>query len=146
MNASLMKTDVTVANTTERAFDTFKNRELQGASNWLLNSDIKYEFDFTNTWKNTATLVYNVNGKRIFATGVAGNDHIYESPFHKLDFVWTTNYNKKWDVKFSIDNILNYTYKKEMGAESRHTITEDSLTLTSFKRGTEFSMKLTYSF
>ncbi len=146
MNASFMKTDVTVANTPERAFDTFKNRELQGASNWLLNTDIKYEFDFSTTWKNTTSFVYAVNGKRIYATGVAGNDHIYESPFHNLDFVWTTNYNKKWDVKLSVDNILNDTYKKELGKNNKFFISEESVILTNYKRGTEFSMKVTYSF
>ena len=36
-------------------------------------------------------------------------------PFDKLDFVWGNKLGEKWDVKFSVDNILNPKYKIEMG-------------------------------
>ncbi len=62
-------------------------RALQGASSWIINSDLKYEFEFAKDMKNTISLVYGVYGDRIFAVGGSGVDHIYEKPFSKLDFV-----------------------------------------------------------
>ena len=146
LNTSLMITEATVNKNRPGYFDTFEKRNLQGASNWLINSDIKYEFNIGSTSKNTASLVYNVYGERIYAVGIAGNDHIYEKPFHKLDFVWGSTINKKWDLKFSIDNILNPLYKRELGTESLIPISASSLLLQSFKRGVGFSTSISYTF
>ena len=146
LNTSLMMTEATVNKNRAGYFDTFEKRNLQGASNWLINSDIKYEFNIGSTSKNTASLVYNVYGERIYAVGIAGNDHIYEKPFHKLDFVWGSTINKKWDLKFSIDNILNPLYTREMGDQSTLQISESSLMLLSFKRGVGFSTSISYTF
>lgn len=146
LNTSLMLTEATVNKNRPGYFDTFEKRNLQGASNWLLNSDLKYEFDLSEKWKNTASLVYGVYGERIYAVGIAGNDHIYEKPFHKLDFVWGSTINKKWDIKFSVDNILNPLYKRELGNESQIPIDEPSLLLQSYKRGVGFSTSLSYTF
>lgn len=146
-NTSLMITEATIdKNRLGADFDTFKKRNLQGASNWLLNSDLKYEFDLGKDFKNTTSLVYGVYGERIYAVGVAGNDHIYEKPFHKLDFVWSSNIDKKWDLKFSVDNILNPLYKRELGNESKIDIVESSLLLQSYKRGVGFSTSVSYTF
>lgn len=92
------------------------------------------------------TLVYGVYGPRIFAVGSAGIDHIYEQPFHKLDFIWSSKLTKNIDVKFAVDNILNTTYKMELGNESRFAINESSLTLESYKRGRGFSLNFSYTF
>ena len=74
-NTSLMQTKVDVKPITvnpdgsiTNSIETHKSRELQGASKWLINSDIKYQFNFSKTWTNTASLVYSVFGKRIFAS------------------------------------------------------------------------------
>lgn len=145
-NTSLMITEATVNKNRDGYFDTFEKRKLQGASSWLVNSDLKYEFELNSKWKNTTSLVYNVYGERIYAVGVAGNDHIYEKPFHKLDFVWGSNISKKWDIKFSIDNILNPTYKRVLGDNSEISINESSLLLESYKKGVGFSTSLSYTF
>ncbi|MEY2703455.1 MAG: hypothetical protein RLY43_2094 [Bacteroidota bacterium] len=146
-NTSLMITESTIDKKRPGSdFDTFTKRNLQGASNWLLNSDLKYEFDLGSNCKNTASLVYNVYGERIYAVGIAGYDHIYEKPFHKLDFVWGSSINKKWDLKFSVDNILNPLYTRERGTENTISIEESSLVEQSYKRGVGFSTSISYSF
>jgi len=145
-NTSLMYTNAKVDKDRTGYLDTFEERKLQGASNWMLNSDLKYEFSFTENWNNTASLVYNVYGKRIYAVGIAGLDHIYENPFHKLDFVWTQNINKAWEVKFSADNLLNQTYSQELGPDSRVDIQESSRILKDFKRGVGLSLNVAYTF
>lgn len=143
-NTSLMYSKVTINknNTTE----TNPDRKLQGASPWLINADLKYEFDFSSNWNNTVSLVYNVYGKRIFAVGTNGLDHYYEQPFNKLDLVWNNKIGKKWDAKFSVDNILNPKYSIKLGEESKLPITESDLTVKDFTRGIGFSMNVSYTF
>lgn len=147
-NTSIMHTEATAEKNRIGGayFDTFEKRQLQGASNWLVNADLKYDFKFSEKWTNTATLVYGVYGERIYAVGIAGLDHIYEKPFHKLDFIWTQNINKAWDVKLSVDNILNPYYERAIGTESILPIQENNLTVQSYTRGTGFSLGASYKF
>lgn len=140
-----MKTDVKV-NYGSTSLENNPSRKLQGASEWIVNSDLKYDFEFSEIMKNSISLVYGVYGPRIFAVGSAGMDNIYEQPFHKLDFVWTSKLTKNIDAKFAVDNILNSLYKMELGNENRFTINESSLLLESFKRGRGFSLNLSYTF
>ena len=143
-NTSLMYSKVTISKT--NSVETNPNRKLQGASPWLINADLKYDFEFSKNWSNSVSLVYNVYGKRIFAVGTNGLDHYYEQPFNKLDLVWSNKLGKKWDAKFSIDNILNPKYSIKLGEKSTLPITETDLTVKSFARGTGFSMNVSYSF
>lgn len=152
-NTSLMKTNVKV-NEFQKNFtgqlvpsiETHRDRELQGASKWLINSDLKYQFKFSETWTNTATLVYSVFGKRIYSVGSLPFDHIYELPVSKLDFVWSSKLSDHFDVKLSADNILNPTVKMELGEDSNATYGEATRVLQDYKRGVGFSAGLTYTF
>ena len=147
LNTSLMSTDVKVNPTKQgNELENSTNRKLQGASSWLINSDLKYDFVLRKDWKNSMTLVYNVYGDRIFAVGSSGIDHIYEKSFSKLDFIWTSSLSKNVELKFGVDNILNPSYKKELGSKSTINITEDSLVLREFKKGVGFSVNIGYTF
>lgn len=144
-NTSLMKTNVKV-NRTVNTLENSDSRNLQGASEWLINADLKYEFNLGKDLKSSMTLVYGVYGDRIYAVGTAGLDHIYEKPFHKLDFVWSSQLSKNLSGKLSVDNILNPYYRYELGDKSTINITEDSLVLREYKKGVGISLGLTYSF
>jgi outer membrane receptor protein involved in Fe transport len=146
LNTSLMSTNVKIdLNKQGNELENSTKRKLQGASSWLLNSDLKYDFTIKE-WKNSMTLVYNIYGDRIFAVGSSGIDHIYEKSFGKLDFVWTSNITKNIELKFSADNLLNPNYRKELGPNSTLKITEDSLVLREYKKGVGFSINLGYTF
>lgn len=146
-NTSLMSTDVKIDLTKQgNELENSKNRKLQGASNWMINSDLKYDFTLNNDWKNTMTLVYNVYGDRIFAVGSSGIDHMYEKSFSKLDFVWSSTLSKNIELKFSAENLLNPYYRKEIGKNSTIDITEDSLILREYKKGIGFSVNIGYTF
>ena len=146
-NTSLMSTDVKIDLTKQgNELENSKNRKLQGASNWMINSDLKYDFTLNNDWKNTMTLVYNVYGDRIFAVGSSGIDHMYEKSFSKLDFVWSSTLSKNIELKFSAENLLNPYYRKEIGKNSTIDITEDSLVLREYKKGVGFSVNIGYTF
>jgi outer membrane receptor protein involved in Fe transport len=146
-NTSLMSTDVKIdLNKQGNELENNTNRKLQGASSWLINSDLKYDFILNKDWKNSMTLVYNVYGDRIFAVGSSGIDHIYEKSFSKLDFVWSNSISKNIELKFGVDNILNPSYKKELGSKSTLNISEDSLIVREYKKGVGFSFNIGYTF
>ena len=152
-NTSLMKTQVDVKPVTinpdgsiVNSIETHKSRELQGASKWLINSDLKYQFNFNKNWSNTVSLVYSVFGKRIYAVGTGGLDHIYELPVQQLDLVWNSKLLNHFDLKFSADNILNPDRKFEQGNDGTSTITEASNVISNYKRGVGFSLNLSYTF
>jgi outer membrane receptor protein involved in Fe transport len=152
-NASLMDTKVTIEsskngiNSSETiAGDTDPSRKLQGASPWIVNADIKYDSEFSKKWKSSMTMVYNIYSKRIYAVGTNGLDNYYEMPFDKLDFIWQNKISDKFEVKLSVDNLLNPSYKIELGKESRIPITESDLTVREYKKGVGFSMNVSYTF
>jgi outer membrane receptor protein involved in Fe transport len=152
-NTSLMHTNVKsdqfVTNSNGlvvESVETHRERELQGASKWLINSDLKYQFKFSETWSNTVSLVYSVFGKRIYSVGSRPFDHIYELPVSKLDLVWASKLSEHFDLKFSADNLLNPEVNQEIGSANNAEYIESTPTLESFRRGVGFSMSLTYGF
>jgi hypothetical protein len=153
-----MQTQVTVNETTKdtdpvtgivtetNSIETHKTRALQGASKWLINSDLKYQFTINKNWSNTVSLVYSVFGKRIFAVGTGGLDHLYELPINQLDLVWSSKLSKKIDLKFSSSNLLNPKRQTELGNDGKSIIDEPSNTTISYKKGIGFSASLSYTF
>jgi outer membrane receptor protein involved in Fe transport len=159
LNTTVMATKVNVSPTYESidedgivtpglvSLETHKGtRSLQGASNWLVNSDLKYEFNLSKEWSNTVSLVYGVFGKRIFAVGTNGQDHTYELPVSQLDLVWSSKISEHFDVKFTADNLLNPARKMEFGDEGTLPFGEQSYLQNSYKKGVGFSVKLGYTF
>ena len=144
-NTSVMNTKVNV-DLVKNPLENNSSRALQGASNWLINSDLKYDFEFNQDMKNSISLVYGVAGERIFSVGTAGLDHVYEKPFSKLDFIWISNLSKNINLKFAVDNILNPSFKRILGNNSKQVINETDLTVRDFKRGIGFSINLGYTF
>ncbi|HSD14144.1 MAG TPA: TonB-dependent receptor [Flavobacterium sp.] len=152
-NTSLMHTKVEVADVVTGpngnqipSIETHKDRDLQGASKWLINSDLKYQFSMSNTWTNTVSLVYSVFGKRIYSVGTNGLDHIYELPVSRLDLVLNSKLSKHFDLKLSADNLLNPQIKYELGTENTTTFNESSYLMRNYKRGVGFSFNLGYTF
>jgi outer membrane receptor protein involved in Fe transport len=152
-NTSLMQTKVKVpekiinADGSEtQSIETHRSRDLQGASRWLINSDLKYQFNFNKNWNNTISLVYAVFGKRIYAVGTAGLDHVYELPASQLDFVWSSKLSNHFDIKFSADNILNPNRSLEIGNNGNVKILTNSNIVDDYKKGVGFSLNLGYTF
>ncbi|PWA10264.1 TonB-dependent receptor [Flavobacterium laiguense] len=143
-NTSLMGTKAEV--NPKNSLETHTSRDLQGASNWLINSDLKYQFELSKSWSNTVSLVYSVFGKRIYAVGTIGLDHIYELPVQQLDFVWSSKLSEHFDLKFSADNLIDPARQFELGDNSLTPIVEDSALTRSYKKGRGFSLNLGYTF
>ena len=157
-NTSLMQTKTEVKQFTNtidpndglvkqiESLETHRSRDLQGASEWLINSDLKYQFNLNKTWSNTISVVYSVFGKRIYAVGTVGLDHIYELPVHQLDFVWSSKLSDHIDLKFSADNLIDPVRQLDLGNDGTSDISEFSSTTLSYKKGRAFSFTLNYTF
>jgi outer membrane receptor protein involved in Fe transport len=152
-NTSLMQTKAEVSPFTTNpdesiteSIETHKSRALQGASKWIINSDLKYQFNLNKSWSNTISLVYAVFGKRIFAVGTNGVDHIYELPVQQLDFVWSSKLSNHFDLKFSADNLLDPNRQLEVGHDSTLPKNDLSHIIDNYKKGRGFSLSLGYTF
>jgi TonB-dependent receptor len=79
-------------------------RPLTGHSKYVVNFQLGYDSDNED---HTATLTYNVFGKRIAFAGIDGKDDAYEQPFHSLDFTYSYTVLPEGNLKFSVKNLLN---------------------------------------
>mgnify|MGYP001627296618 CR=1 FL=1 len=79
-------------------------RPLTGHSKYVVNMQLGFDSD---NEAHTATLTYNVFGKRIAFAGIDGKDDAYEQPFHSLDFVYSYNVLPEGTIKVSAKNLLN---------------------------------------
>lgn len=148
-NATFMYSDVkrsTEQQHQESEIQRTYKRQLQGASPWVLNADLKYEFKNSKKLPHSASIIYNVSGSKIFGVGTNAIDNIYERPFHQLDFVYNTQISKNWNMKLAIQNILNSKYLLEVGDKSTIPVTARTLTHTDFRRGTNFNLTIGYTF
>jgi len=123
-----------------------KERKLQGAAPWTVNADIKYEFKNKLNLPQTASLVYNASGSKIFTVGTSGLDHIYERPFHQLDFIYNTQLTKNWNLKMAVINLLNSKYLLEQGNDGYIPLNVRTNNHTDYKRGITFNFSAGYTF
>ena len=103
-----MDTKVTIEKTFENgvnnpetiAVDNNPSRKLtRSFSLGLIMLILEYDSEFSEKWKSSMTMVYNLYSKRIYAVGTNGLDNYYEMPFGKLDFIWQNKISDKFDVK-----------------------------------------------
>lgn len=139
-----MEKPVWFANTNE----TLKKRGLQGAAPYTINADIKYEYKNSKNFAKTFSLIYNVSGKKIYATGGAGTDNYYEKPFNQLDFIYQNQIDKNWNLKFAIQNILNNKYRIDIGdgGYTHLNLYNGDNALTNYYNGVTFNFTVGYTF
>ena len=105
LNASLIKSQVQFP---EGGFE--RNRYMQGQSPYIINGGIYYQSE-KNQW--SASLLYNVMGKRIIIVGQTFQNpmedipDIYEMPFHSLDFTVSKKFGNGIQLKGGVQNIVN---------------------------------------
>ncbi len=93
--------------------DTANNRPLQGQAPYVVNAGLFYE-DVERGSK--IALNYNTSGTSIYAVGKFTNPansnveyrgSILELPRHLLDLSYTQQFARRWQMKLSINNLLN---------------------------------------
>ncbi len=118
---------------------TNSKRQMQGASPYLVSSDIGYEFSLDQI-KSRWSLVYNVFGPRVFIAGTYGRGDVHEKPVSTLDLVMKNQIGDRIDLNFSIKNILNpKIVQEQINAGEAYVFNE-------YRLGTTFGASLNYRF
>lgn len=138
LNASYLYSQVSF-DTTINVAQTNTERALQGASPYLINVDLSYAKRFSEEFKTTFTLAYNVFGKRISNVGIQGIGDIYQMPVNTLNFIVLVDY-KKFNFNLKVKNLLNPLIDYEQ------MINGTSYLVNQTRRGIFTSMGVTYSF
>ena len=90
--------------------------------------------------RTSATLSYNVFGKRIQAIGIQGLGDVYEMPVNTLNLVVKNEWSNGLSVKVSAKNLLNQ-YSRIVQETST-----DPVELNAFQRGISFGVGVGYKF
>lgn len=112
---------------------TNTTKRMTGHSEYVVNLQLNYD---SSNGNHSSSLVYNVFGERILASGVAGREDAMEQPFHSLDLVYTyyPDFNSK--VKFKIKNLL----------DENQEVTQSDVVVREKEVGMGFSISYTYDF
>lgn len=78
-------------------------KRMNGHSKYVLNLQLGYDSANGN---HSASLLYNVFGERILASGVGGREDAFEQPFNSLDAVYSYFPTYNSTIKFKVKNIL----------------------------------------
>lgn len=92
-------------NTFGTSFDRTSD-ELEGASPFIINTDLNYSPVFGN-YKPKATLAFSYFSDRIFSLGAGSLGNIVERAVPTLDFVWQNAIGEHLEVNLSAKNLLN---------------------------------------
>ena len=109
-------------------------RDLQGQSPYIVNLDLLYNNYERGT---TATLHYNTFGERLARVSRGATPDIFEQPATSLDFVFSQKIGGFLSAKFSVKNILDSEFKEIYPINDTPYF--------SYKRGTSYSLGLSYS-
>lgn len=117
--------------------DASSRRPLAGQSNHLVNGDLSYTNPRTRT---SASIYYNLFGKRLALVSPPGTPDIYEQPAAELDFIFSQKFGARWKIGFSAKNLLNPS------EEAIQTYRGVDYTRYERKRGRTYSLTLAYGF
>ncbi len=136
LNGSYIYTEAKVDFATDKG-----GSQLEGAAPYIVNTDLSFamnrgERSFTNT------IVLNYVSDKIYTIGTEGYNDIVEKGVPTLDFVSSARLNEKLSLTLKARNLLNTTY--ELSRESSNS--DDTIILSSFKKGVDISLGLSYSF
>nr|WP_299171790.1 TonB-dependent receptor [uncultured Allomuricauda sp.] len=92
-------------NTFGTAFDRDSD-ELEGASPFIINTDINYSPVFGN-YKPKATVAFSYFSDRIFSLGSGSLGNIVEKAVPTLNFVWKNSFGEHFEANLTAKNILD---------------------------------------
>lgn len=136
-NASYMYTNVKLP---EGGAYTNKERALQGASPILLNADITYSPTLKNGHKLNLALLYNLQGSRIHAVGIAGLGDVKQRPQHTLNFNFAYTFAHNLTLKLQVNDMLNSS--TVFVQEVPHT--GQTLEVERYQKGTNLEIGISY--
>ena len=119
--------------------DTKSHRPLQGQSSYVLNTGLFYS---TAEGGTTASLLYNISGRRLSGVGVYGLPDIYEEPRSVIDMTIAHNL-RGAKLKLSLENLLDDEVRFEQKQAAVPGLTEAKSLLThSSREGRSISLSI----
>lgn len=119
-----------------------KYREMAGQAPYLINGGLSYNGATKGFFKDAEIgAYYNVQGQTLQFVGIVDRPSIYTEPFHSLNvnMMKTFGKNKKTQIGFKIDNILN-----DNKASVFKAYQADNQIFSNLNPGIEFQLKLNY--
>ncbi len=120
-------------------------RPLQGQSPYVINAGLTYNDPETKTAVNIS---YNIFGPRIFAVGGRAFPTVWELPRHAIDISFTKSVAKNVEVKFGIQDLLNYQYRfyQDTNLDGKVSESDKGDPIFTYRKGTAFSFGATIKF
>lgn len=141
LNTAYIQSNVDVGTA---ATNQIQNRPLQGQSPYIVNLGLYYNDLETGFSVNAA---YNVFGPRIFSVGDKLFPSWWELPRQSVDFQIAKTWNKRFETKLNIQNLLNATYRlyQDNNNDNEIKVDEEAL-IQRYQIGTQFSVGLAWKF
>ena len=116
--------------------DASSTRPFQGQSPYLVNLYVSYDEE-TSGW--SASIFYNVFGKRLATVGSVGAPDVYEKPFQMLTASVSKKLFQDLSLKITAKNILNSKMEKYQEFKGKEFI------YSSYQLGSGISLELKYN-
>ena len=116
--------------------DVSETRPMFDQSPVILNADLNFD---KPEWRTSATISFNYTAERIYLANGIGPD-IYEWPGPILNFTWIQGLGDHWSAKFAAKNLLNPTWERTYGNDSRDFLYQ------TWNWGTVFELSFTFSY
>ncbi|ADB41406.1 TonB-dependent receptor [Spirosoma linguale] len=126
-------------------------RALAGQSPYLINAGVYYAAPNSGWQWN---VLYNVFGQRIFTVGNSQNPTVYEMPRNVIDLNLTKQFNKKLELRFGVQDLLNqyvrfaqdFNRDGKIGSDVTSQTAGADQMLRKFKRGSYYTVSAIYTF
>lgn len=125
--------------------DVKNDRPMQGQSPYVINSGLQYETQESGT---SATVLFNMIGKRIFLVGNEQNPNIWEAPRPLLDFqVSQKVFKRNGEFKLTLSDIMNKkaNFYQDKNDNGKYDVSSDFLRM-SRRYGTNVTLSFLYNF
>ncbi len=143
-NASYMHTEQDLYNqisgTYSVSFDK-KTDQLQGASPFILNADVRYNFNLSSKINSSVNIIGNYFSDRVYALGSGSLGNKIEKGVPTLDFVSKNKISDKSELNFYIKNLLNPNTEI-----TRELNNQENIILSSYKKGMNVGITYKYKF
>ncbi|WP_281989823.1 TonB-dependent receptor [Aquimarina aggregata] len=140
LNASYLYSTQELDDQRSQANFTSDDDELEGASPFLLNADVTYNYN-KEKFDATSSIVLSYFSDRIYSLGTQGQGNIVEKGIPTLDFITKLKFDDKYGLSIGIKNILNPEYEL-----NQDTVDGRTIAIRTFEKGIIGSLGFTYNF
>ncbi|MCD4793289.1 MAG: TonB-dependent receptor [Bacteroidales bacterium] len=111
-------------------------RPMYGQAPWVLNSFVSYENKENGLSVNVA---FNIEGQKLAVVTKGATPNIYKQAYPDLKFNISKNTGKRFNIKFSVNNILDQDYKKT------YSYNDEEYIFQSYSLGRTYSFSVSYN-